>query len=62
MIFTVNLRLGDDKDIFQEKFTELGDMVAFPVIDTRGKVLHRLEVLRATLSLIDLVSYPLGGI
>jgi hypothetical protein len=60
MILAVNLRLGDDKDIFQEKLAELGDMMALPVVDTWGKVLYRLEVFRATLSFIDLIGNPLG--
>lgn len=32
MILAVNLRLGDDKNIFQEKLAKLGDMMAFPVV------------------------------
>jgi hypothetical protein len=33
MILAVNLRLGDNKDILQEKLAKLGDMMAFPVVD-----------------------------
>ena len=35
--------------------------MALPVVDTRGEVLYRLEVLHATLSFIDFVGYPLSS-
>ena len=61
VIFAVDVRLGHDENIFEQKFTEVGDMVTLPVLDPTFEVSDSLHVLGSTLSFVDLVRDTLGG-
>ena len=56
MIFPVNVHLHDHEDIFQNEFTEIGEVMPFPVFNTSLEVCYCLCVFGSSLRLVDLIS------
>lgn len=62
MVLAVDLRLGDAEDVVEKESTEVGNVVAFPVLDTAFEVLDSCVILCAPLSLVDLIGDTLSRV
>ena len=61
VIFTVDVGLGHDENVFEQEFTEVGDMMTLPVLDPALEVSHGLHILSSALSFVDLVRDAFSG-
>lgn len=62
MILPVDVRLCDGKNVIKEQFTEILEMMTFPVVNASRQAFDSLFVLGAALRFVDLVSDSLGGV
>ena len=60
VIFAVDVGLGHDENVFQQEFTEVGDVMTLPVLDPAFEVPDGLHILGSALSFVDLVRDTLG--
>lgn len=60
VVFAVNVGLGNDKNVVEEQIAKVGEMMAFPIFDTRLEGLDRVAVLDLALCLIGLIGNALG--
>jgi hypothetical protein len=60
VILAVDLGLCDGENVVEEQVSEMGYVVALPVVDALCEVLDGLNVLRAALGLVDLVRDAFG--
>ena len=61
VVFTVDVGFCHDKNVFEQKFTEVGNMMTLPVLDSAFEISDRLHILSSSLSFVDLVRDTLGG-
>ena len=61
MIFAVDVGLGHDENVFKQEFTEVGDMMSFPVLDPAFEVSDGLCVFSSALSFVNLICDTFGG-
>ena len=61
MIFPVNVHLHDHEDILQDKFAEIRQVMAFPVLNTGLEVCYRLCIFGSSLRLVDPSGDPLDN-
>lgn len=61
VIFAVDVGLGHNENIFEQKFTKVGDMVTFPILDSAFEVSDCLHILSSSLSFVNLVGNTFGG-
>ena len=60
VVFAIDVGLGHDKHILEQKFTEVGDMMTLPILDSAFEVSHRLHIFSSALSLVNLVRDTFG--
>ena len=61
VIFAVDVGLGHDENVFKQEFTEVGDVMTFPVLNSAFEVSDGLHILSSALSFVDLVRDTFGG-
>ena len=61
VIFAVDIGLGHDENVFEQEFTEVGDMVTFPVLNPAFEVSDGLHIFSSALSFVDLIRDTFGG-
>ena len=61
VIFTVDVGLGHDENVFEQEFTKIGDMMSLPVLDPALEVSDGLHIFSSALSFIDLIRDTFGG-
>lgn len=61
VIFSVDFHLHDHENVVQDKFAEIRQMVALPILHSLFKARNCLQVLRSPLRFIDPICYTLGS-
>lgn len=61
MIFPVNVHLHDHEDVFQNEFTEVGEVMPFPVFYTSLEICYCLCIFGSSLCLVDPSGDPLDN-
>ena len=62
MILSVNIGLGDNKEILEEQLAKVLETVALPVGNPLGETLDDLLIVRSTMGFVDLGSDPLSSL
>lgn len=55
VVFAVDVGFCHNENIFEQKFTEVGDVMSLPVLDSDLEIPNGLHILSPSLSLVNLV-------
>ena len=61
MVLPVDVGLGHDENVLEQEFTEVGDMMALPVLDPAFEISDGLHILSSALGFVDLIRDTFRG-